>query len=144
MMMPRVRLVILSTWAHRSSLFGAVSIAALLVGCGHLGSLAPSAGAVNPLGVSRARAFGTIPIHVHTWTYADRVAPAPDWAGVQPYLDYAMVGQSNADLQLAGQIAASGIGIVEYTNPNRQAQYGAPHFPNDLPSDYAHDCRKSR
>ncbi len=142
--MPRVRFVIHSAWAHRFWLFGASSVAALAVGCGHFGSLAPSPGNAHPIGASRARAFVTVPIHVHTWTYADRVAPAPDWVSVQPYLDYAMVGQSNVDLQLAGQIAAAGIGVVQYTNPNRQAQYGTPHFPDNLPSDYAHDCRKSR
>lgn len=141
--MPRVRFVIHSTWAHRIWLLGASCIAALAIGCGHFGSLS-APGIAQPAGVSRARAFDSVPIHVHTWTYADRVAPAPDWAGVQPYLDYAMVGQSNADLQLAGQIAAAGIGVVQYTNPNRQSQYGAPHFPDNLPSDYAHDCRKQR
>src|SRR5689334_25337975 len=142
--MPRVRLVIYSVWASRVCLFGAASLAALAIGCGHVGSLSPSPGPAGFAAASRTRSHDTPMLHVHTWTYADRVAPAPNWAAVQPDLDYAMVGQSNADLALAGQLAAAGIGVVEYTNPNRQAQYGAPHFPDNLPSDYAHDCRRRR
>ena len=120
----------------------AVVAAAFIVGCGHFGFLVGT----HPGGVANSaiahRADATM--HLHTWIYADHAQPAPDWQAVAQYLDYAMVGQSVPDKPLAAAIAAAGIDVVEYTNPNRQVQIGPPHFPNNLPSDYAHDCKGDR
>lgn len=128
----------------RPGLFAAAIAAAFVIGCGHFGSTLSA-----PQGAAPARGFGvhrsdTIAFHVHTWINADHAQPAPVWSSVQQYLDYAIVGQSVHDLPLASSIAAAGIGVVEYTNPNRQSQIGTPHFPNNLPSDYAHDCLGER
>jgi hypothetical protein len=82
--------------------------------------------------------------HLLTWINADHANPAPDWSSVRPYLDFALVGQSVRDVPLAQAIAAGGIGVVPYTNPNHQAQDGKPHFPDDQPQDFAHDCQGAR
>jgi hypothetical protein len=133
-------------WLRRALLLGAAAGAALAVGCGHFGAVASAPNADRALlAGTHAHGFDTIPSHVHTWVYADHVQPAPVWSTVQPFLDYALVGQSIPDFQLASAIGAAGIGVVEYTNPNRQSQIGPPpHFPNNLPADYAHDCKGDR
>src|SRR4029077_14438481 len=85
-----------------------------------------------------------VPARLITWINADRASPAPDWAAVSSYVNYALVGQSDKDLPLAASIGAAGIGVVMYTNPNHQAQYGKPRFPDNLPGDYALQCDGTR
>ncbi len=118
--------------------------AAFVVGCGHLGGIAPALGpsAAGRSGIS-SRPFD-VPPHVRTWTDADHTRPWLDWSTVTPYLDYAIVGQGTHDIALAQQIHAAGIAVVEYTEPNRQAGSGAHHFPYDMPGDYAYDCGGDR
>src|ERR1700730_15051050 len=133
-----------SIFIRRALTLGATVIAALGVGCGHFGSIVGSPHPMEASSARKAHSANTVPIHVHTWLNADHAQPAPDWPSVAQYLDYAMVGQSIPDKPLAASIGAAGIGVVEYTNPKRQVPVGPPHFPNNLPSYYAWDCRGQR
>lgn len=121
----------------RTILFAIVAAAVLAVGCSHATPMFPAPAGPGAHELVRR---DQVPAHVLTWIDADHASPAPDWASVQRYLDFALVGQSVRDLQLARALAAGGIGVVPYTNPNRQAQAGKPHFPDNQPQDFAYDC----
>src|SRR5690348_9321539 len=90
----------------RTIVFAIGAAAVLAVGCSRSASLysTPRAGRVS---------FGApgdgVPSHLLTWINADHAQPTPDWTSVEPYLDYALVGQSIRDIQLARSIAAGGI-----------------------------------
>ncbi|HET9342260.1 MAG TPA: hypothetical protein VFO25_05065 [Candidatus Eremiobacteraceae bacterium] len=126
----------------RTILFAIVAAAVLGVGCSHSAPMfaVPS----GPGSAERVHRDDQAPAHLLTWINADHANPEPDWSSVRPYLDYALVGQSVRDVLLAQSIAAGGIGVVPYTNPNHQAQDGKPHFPDNLPQDFAHDCQGAR
>lgn len=133
--------------AHRfaipaTAFWSAAVFAAFAVGCGHLGSVTPTSGSNH--GFARRAPDGVVAQHVLTWTDADRTAPYLVWTTVTPYVNYAIVGQSQSDVELAADIGSAGIGVVEYTDPNRQVQIDGPHFPDNLPSDYAYDCTPNR
>src|SRR5579859_1702527 len=111
----------------RTIVFAIVAAAVLGVGCSHSPPIfATPRGQGSP---ELAHRDDQAPAHLLTWIDADHANPAPDWASVRPYLDFALVGQSVRDVQLAQAIQAGGIGVVPYTNPNHQAQDGKPHFP---------------
>jgi hypothetical protein len=86
--------------------------------------------------VHRPQSLGT---RLLTWIDADDSRP-PSWTAAAPYVDMAIVGQAGKDIALAQTLRSAGIGVVEYSNPNRQAQAGIPHFPHNLPGDFARDC----
>ena len=126
----------------RTILFASVTAAVLGIGCSHSATM--FAVPLGPGSPELAHRDIQSPAHLKTWINADHANPAPDWSSVRPYLDFALVGQSIRDVQLAQAIAASGIGVVPYTNPNHQAQDGKPHFPDNQPQDFAHDCQGAR
>lgn len=133
------------TTAHRvfhvrALLFGLGAAAVLALGCSRT---MPAAIPRVPVGSAIAHRDAA-PARMMTWVDADRVSPAPDWGSVSKYLDFALVGQSLRDVPLATSISDAGIGVVMYTNPNHQAQYGKPHFPDNQPADYAHRCDGTR
>ena len=133
--------------ARQAFAFALACVAASFVGCG--GDGIPSGTSVPhaSTAMGHAGAFvrrGAPPQgRLYSWVDADSADP-PSWQQAAPYVDFAIVGQSGADIALAQTIAASGIGVVEYTNPNRQAQAGVPHFRHNLPGDYAYDCTGAR
>lgn len=126
----------------RTILFAIVTAAVLGVGCSHSAPMFAVPSGPGP--AERVHRDAQAPAHLLTWINADHANPAPDWSSVRPYLDFALVGQSVRDVLLAQSLAAGGIGVVPYTNPNHQAQDGKPHFPDNLPQDFAHDCQGAR
>lgn len=126
----------------RALLFGFATAAVLAVGCaGPAQFFAVRNGAVHD---AAGGARDGMPAHLLTWIDADQASPAPPWPTVSNYLDFAIVGQSLKDLPLAQALESAGIGVVTYTNPNHQAQSGKPHFPDNVPSDFAHECDGAR
>lgn len=131
--------------ARRVSIFAMACIAASIAGCGG-GWLARTDAVTSESArgaVSAIHSRTTPSGRLLTWVDADVASPS-SWQQAAPYVDYAIVGQSTSDITLAQTIAAAGIGVVEYTNPNRQAQAGIPHFPDNEPGDYAVDCTGAR
>src|SRR5690242_15544141 len=126
----------------RTILFALGIAAVLAVGCSR--STSTFAAPRGPAPPELVHRDDQVPARLLTWINADHATPAPDWATVRRYLDFALVGQGVRDLPLAESIATAGIGVVPYTNPNHQAQYGKPHFPDNLPQDYAYDCLGAR
>ena len=126
----------------RSLFFCSLSAIVLAVGCSR--TMPIVAAPRGPAPEMRAANRDGVPARLMTWIDADRASPAPDWPSVSSYLDFALVGQSLRDLPLASSIAGAGIGVAMYTNPNHQAQYGKPHFPDNQPSDYARRCDGTR
>lgn len=126
----------------RVLLFGLGVAAVLAIGCSRSASVLPSPRVLGADGPVEGR--DAVPARLLTWINADRASPAPDWPSVKRYLDFALVGQSVRDLPLASSIGGAGIGVAIYTNPNHQAQYGKPHFPENEPTDFAHQCDGTR